>query len=293
MPFKGDVKLRLPKIKIGEGELERAYQVGSVRKASNAIAYDRKNRLRRGQLDIVGIPTAWIRCLVDRTGLFSVSERNSIKQFWADGSAQAIDLDAIHNFPLHDRLERVNMGRLRDAARIIKISQEKMEVNYDIEEGQDKFTFEELGRLFSSDFGVVLDCVCKFIHVKDDVKGVNVLWQKFSKRKEPITKVWGNYGVKINELHKKHYGKLKTTSHLDVVAIHEDDDWFLHNFKIKEAIDKAYDPVYVKSVLEPMMGTTDARGVLQERREFPRIPRKPTIVKPLFPGMPSYQRKFS
>ncbi|GAG68467.1 unnamed protein product, partial [marine sediment metagenome] len=196
-----------------------------------------------------------------------------------------------HNFDLHARLERVGLSRFRDAARVIKIKKDKMTVFHDIDEGHNKFTFEELGMMFSTKFGVVEDGVNAFIHVKDEVKNVNVLWQKFTKHKEPITKKWGEYAIKINEIHKKQYGVMKRTSHLDVVAIHEDDDWFRHNFKIKDAIDKAYDPSLVKSILEPMMGTTDARGVLIKRTEFPRPPRIPTIVEPLFPDAGSSQRK--
>jgi len=289
LPVNGDAVLRMPKIKIGEGELEKSYQVGSIRKASNAIAYDREMRLRREPLDIVGIPTAWIGCL-DYVGLFSVSERNLLKQLWAYGSAQDQDLDAIHNFDLHARLERVGLGRLRDAARFIRRTQERLEINYDIEKSPNKVTFEEMGKMFGTDFGVVVDGVSGFIHVKDEMRNFNVLWQKFTQHIEPITKSWGNYGVAINELHTSHYGRMKTTSHLDVVAIHEDDDWFMHNFKIKEAMDKAYDSRFVKAVLEPMMGETDARGVLTERREFPHTPRTPTIVKPLFPDAFAYQR---
>jgi len=281
--------VRLPRIKIGEDELEKPFHVGSIRKVSKAINYNRKIRLIREQAEIVGIPTAWISCL-NRVGLFSNTD-DLIKQCWAHGSAQKKDLDAIQNFNFHERLARVGLGHFRDPTRIIKGKKSALIFHHDIDMMHPQFTIEELRRMFGIDFGVVEDGIIEFIHVKDELNNVNVLWQKFTKFKEPIIKIWDDYAIKINELHVRYYGKRKTTSHLDVVAVHEDDDWFKNNYKVKEAINKAYEPSLVKSILEPMMGETDARGVLIKRTEFPREPRRPTEVELLFPGAPSFQRK--
>lgn len=282
--------VRLPRIKIGEGELERHFNVGSIRKISNAINYNRKIKLIREQAEIVGIPTAWIGCL-NRVGLFSNPKGNLIKQCWAYGSAQKKDLDAIQNFDLNARLSRVGLGHFRDPTRIIIGKKAEVIFRHNIDEMHTQFTIKELRTIFGTDFGVVEDGVIDFIHVKDELNNVNVLWQKFTKFKEPITKIWDDYAIKINELHIRHYGKKKTTSHLDVVAVHEDDDWFKNNYKVKEAINNAYEPSFVKSKLEPMIAETDARGVLQKRTEFPPPPRRPTSVELLFPDAKRFQRK--
>lgn len=274
--------VRLPKIKIGEGESERLLNVGSIRKISNVVKYYRKEKLRREQAEIVGIPTAWIDC-VNRVELFGNPQVNMVKQCRAHGSSQQRDLDAIHNFDFHARLARIGLGHFRDPTRIIKSQKAEVIFRYDVDEGHPQFTIEELRNIFGIQFGVVEDGVIEFIHVKDNLNNVNILWQKFTRFKDTNTKIWDAYARQINELHLRNYGKMKKTSHLDVVAIHEDDDWFYSQYKVGEAIENSYDPNYVKSKLEPMIAGTSARGVIFKRIEFPPLPSSPTSVVNLFP----------
>ena len=282
--------VRLPRIKIGEGEREKYFAVGSIRKISNVVKYYRKEKLRREQAEIVGIPTAWIDVL-NRIGLFSNPQGELVKQCRAHGSSQQRDLDAIHNFDFHARLARIGLGHFRDPTRIIKSQKAEVIFRYDVDEGHPQFTIEQLRNIFGIQFGVVEDGVIEFIHLKDNLNNVNVLWQKFTRFKEHLTKIWDAYAKAINELHLRNYGKMKKTSHLDVVAIHEDDDWFYNQYKVREAINNAYEPSFVKSKLEPMIAETDARGILLKRIEFPPRPRRPTSVELLFPDAKRFQRK--
>ena len=274
--------VRLPKIKIGEGESERFLNVGSIKKISTIVKYYRKEKLRREQAEIVGIPTAWIDC-VNRVGLFSNPQGELVKQCRAHGSSQKKDLDAIHNFDFHARLSRIGLGHFRDPTRIIKSQKAEVIFRFDTDEGHPQFTIEQLRKIFGIQFGVVEDGVIEFIHIKDNLNNVNVLWQKFTRFKEPNTKIWDAYAKKINELHLRNYGKMKKTSHLDVVAIHGDDDWLFNQYKVREAINNSYDPSFVKSKLEPMIAETSARGVILKRIEFPPPPSSPTPVEFLFP----------
>lgn len=277
--------VRLPKIKIGEGESERFLNVGSIKKISTVVKHYRKEKLRREQAEIVGIPTAWIGC-VNRVGLFSNPLGNLINQCWAHGSSQKRDLDAIRNLDFHNRLASVGLGHFRDPTRIAITKKAEVTLRHDIEKMHPQFTVEDLRNLFGTTFGIVEDGVIEFIHVKDvkdESNNVNVLWQKFTKFKIPLTKIWDTYALKINELHVEHYGRMKKTSHLDVVAIHKDDDWFKNNYKVQEAIDNAYEPSFVKSILAGMISDTDARGVLLKRTEFPPLPQVQPSVELLFP----------
>ncbi len=274
--------VRLPKIKIGDGELERYFNVGSIKKISKVVNHYRKNKLTREPAEIVGIATAWIGC-VNRVGLFRNRRGNFINQCWAHGSSQKIDLDAIRNLDFQARLASVGLGMFRDPTRLAITKRAEITLHHDTEKMHAQFTDEDLSKLFGNKVGVVEDGVLEFMHVKNDIHNVNILWQKFTKFKSPLTKIWDDYAKEINELHIRHYGKKKTTSHLDVVAIHEDDDWFKNNYKVKEAIEKAYDPSFVKSTLAGMISDSDARGVLFVRTEFPPPPQVQPSVKLLFP----------
>ncbi len=275
--------VRLPQIKIGNGEYEEFLNVGSIKKISKVVNHYRKNKLRREPAEIVGIPTAWIGCL-NRVGLFSNPMVNLINQCWAHGSSQKRDLDAIRNLDFHARLAEKGLGMFRDPTRIAITKKAKVTLRHDTEKMHPQFPFESLRNLFGTTFGIVEDGVLELIHVKNKLKNVNVLWQKFTKSKISHTKTWDTYALKINELHVKHYGKKKKTSHLDVVAIHKDDDWFKNNYKVKEAIENAYEPSFVKSILASMISDTDARGVLLKRTEFPPLPQVQPSVELLFPA---------
>jgi len=274
--------VRLPKIKIGDGDFERAFNVGSIKNISKAVNHYRKNKLRKEPAEIVGIPTAWIGC-VNFVGLFSNTPGTLINQCWAHGSSQKEDLDAIRNLDFHARLASVGLGHFRDPTRIGITKKAELKLRHDTEKMHPQFTLEDLTILFSNEFGVVEDGVIEFIHVKDEEHNINVLWQKFTKSKIRLTKIWDDYAEKINELHFRQYRK-KKTSHLDVVAIHEDDDWFKNNYKVHEAIEKAYEPSSVKSVLADMKSVTDARGVLLKRTEYPPVPQEQPSVELLFPA---------
>ncbi len=275
--------VRLPKVKIGDGDFERSFNVGSIKNISKAVNHYRKNKLTREPAEIVGIPTAWIGC-VNFVGLFSNPRGNLINQCWAHGSSQKIDLDAIRNLDFHARLASVGLGMFRDPTRLAITKKAEVTLRHDSEKMHPQFTFEGLRKLFGNKVGVVEDGVIEFIHVKDELNTVNVLYQKFTKFKSPLTKIWDTYALKINELHIRHYGKKKKTSHLDVVAIHEDDDWFKNNYKVREAIENAYDTSLVKSVLAGMISATDARGVLLKITEFPPVPQVQPSVELLFPA---------
>lgn len=275
--------VRLPKIKIGDGDLERSFNVGSINKISKVVRHYRKNKLRKEQAEIVGIPTAWIGC-VNRVGLFSNLQVNLINQCRAHGSNQKVDLDAIRNSDFHNRMVRRGLGQFRDPTRIIITKKAEVKLRYDTEKMHPQFTFESLRNLFGTSFGVVLDGVIEFIHVKDELHNVNVLWQKFTKFKHPLTKTWDKYAIEINKLHLKEYNTRKKTSHLDIVAVHEDDDWFKNNYKVKEAIENAYDPSFVKSILARILFDSDARGVLWVRTEFSPPPQAQPSVELLFPA---------
>jgi len=274
--------VRLPKIKIGEGEFERFFNVGSIRKISKVVKHYRNEKLRREPAEIVGIPTAWIDC-VNRVELFSNPQGNLVKQCRAHGSSHKKDLDAIRNLDYHAKLSRMGLGQFRDPTSVIIGKTAKLRFHHDIDEGHTQFTTEQLRKIFGNQYGVVEDGVIEFIHLKDNLNNVNVLWQKFTRFKEHLTKIWDAYAKAINELHLSNYGKMKKTSHLDVVAIHEDDDWFYNQYKVREAINNAYNPSFVKSTLDPMIAGTFARGVILKRTEFPPRPPSTTAVVKLFP----------
>ncbi len=280
--LKPNTMVRLPKIKIGEGESERFLNVGSIHAISNVVKFHRKEKFRREPAEIVGIPTAWIHA-VNLVELFSNPQDILVKQCRVQGSSQKIDLDAIRNLDYHARLTQMGFGMFRDPTSVIIGKTAKLRFRHDIDEGHTQITIEQLRKIFGIQYGVVEDGVIEFIHVKDTANNVNVLWQKFTRFKEYLTKIWDAYGKAINDLHFLNYGRLKKTSHLDVVAIHEDDDWFYNQNKVREAIINAYNPSFVKSKIGPMILETSARANILVRTESQPQPPAPTTIVKLFP----------
>ena len=274
--------VRLPPLWIGEGDLRQRFPLGTIRNIVNASMWDRKLRLREKKEEIFGVPTAWVDC-VDHVGVFSNPERNLITRTYARGTSSKKDMEKIRSFSISARLTNVGLGQFSDPVSTTFLKTAILRFNYGVSRGHPPIEMSQIRTLFGNQVGVVEDGVIYYTHVKDGVDGTNFLWAKFTKRKHPLTKVWDKYAEIINKLHKLHYDKLKATSHLDIIAVHEDDDWFLNKDKARDAIDNAYIEDYVKEKLYPMLEGTVARGVLYKRIEHPPPSALPTEAEPLFP----------
>lgn len=279
--------VRLPPLWIGEGNLRKRFPLGTIRNIVNASMWDRKLRLREKKEEIFGVPTAWVDCL-NHVGVFSNPKRVLIKNTYARGTSSKKDKKKIRSFNISKELAKAGLSQFSDTVRTKFLKTAILRFNYDVSRLHPPIKMSQIRKLFGTSVGVVEDGVFDYMHVKDIVDGTNFLWAKFTKHTHPLTKVWDKYAEIINELHKLHYPlprKRKrhvATSHLDIVAVHEDDDWFLNKNKARDAIDKAYIEDYVKEKLSPMLEGTVARGVLYKRIEYPQPSALPTEAEPLF-----------
>lgn len=274
--------VKLPPLLIGEGDLRKRFPMGTIRNIVNASMWDRKLRLMERKAEIFGVPTAWVDC-VNFVGVFSNPERNLISRAYARGTSSKTDIEEIGAFNIDARLAKAGLSQFSDSVNITIPKTTVWTFNYGGARRDPHIEMSQIRTLFGNQVGAVEDGVIDYMHVKDGVDGTNFLWAKFTKRKHLLTKVWDEYAEIINELHKLHYDKLKTTSHLDIVAIHEDDDWYLNKDKARDAIENAYIEDYVKEKIYPMLEGTVARGVLYKRTEYPQPSAPPTITEPLFP----------
>jgi len=274
--------VRLPPLWIGEGSVRKRFPLGTIRNIVNASRWDRMLRLRERKEEIFGVPTAWVDC-VDHVGIFSDPERNLIARAYARGTSSKKDLEKTRSFNIRAELAKAELGQFRDSVSTSFPKTAILRLNYGVSRGHPPIEMSQIRTLFGNRVGVVEDGVIHYMHVKDGIKGTNFLWAKFTKRKHQLTKIWDKYAEIINELHKLCYDELKVASHLDIVAVHEDDDWFLNKDKAREAIENAYIEDYVMKKLYPMLEGTVARGVLYKRTEYPQPSAPPTEAEPLFP----------
>ena len=274
-------RMRLPKFPIGEGKLKQEFTIGSIESLVEAAEWFRKLHFREHQATVIGIPTAWIDCAT-RVGLFSNPKRNDLLKAFVRGTSRR-KAPPPKGFDLRKALAKAGLADFWEPMRRKDFATGVAELDYDRSEGHAPINMRQMRMLFSTKVGIVEDGVIHYMHVRDKISGINFLWGKFTKHRHGLPKKWGNYSKVINELHELHYGKRKRASHLDVIAVHPDDDFANNPTKAVNAIKNAYREEYVMDKLYPMLEGTDARVVVMKRGEYPPALPLPTEVEPLFP----------
>ena len=131
----------------------------------------------------------------------------------------------------------------------------------------------------------IRDGVVRFVHAKGHPDGPFILWKSYAQHK--YRGEWNRWGrtIKdnIKEAYKGPFLKRPTAvGCLDVLAVHEKEDWWEHKKTILEAIGKARNVNYVKEVLQPLVIDKKAEGVIWERSEPKKAPPTEVKVKKLF-----------
>jgi len=131
----------------------------------------------------------------------------------------------------------------------------------------------------------IRDGVIRFVHAKGHPDGPFFLWKSYPEHKD--LGEWTPWGEVIKEnlqdAYKGPFLRRPTVlGCLDIVAVHEKEDWWKHKKTILEAIGNTRNTHYIEKVLEPLVIGKKAEGLIWERLEPKRARRKEEKLRKLF-----------
>jgi hypothetical protein len=129
------------------------------------------------------------------------------------------------------------------------------------------------------------DGVVRYIHAKGHPEGPFFLWRFHPQHK--YAGKWNAWGEIIKDNLKVAYKRplLRRPTAigcLDILAVHEKEDWWMHKKTILEAAENARNPDYIRKELEPLLIHKKAEGLMWERSEPKKAPPTEVKVKKLF-----------
>ena len=131
----------------------------------------------------------------------------------------------------------------------------------------------------------IRDGVVRYIHAKGHPDGPFFLWKSYPQHK--YMGKWNAWGAiikdNLEDAYKGPFIRRPTAiGCLDVLAIHEKEDWWKHKKTILEAVGNARNPNYIRQELEPLLIDKKAEGLMWERSEPKKAPPTEVKVKKLF-----------
>ena len=128
--------------------------------------------------------------------------------------------------------------------------------------------------------GKIRDGVVRFIHAKGHPDGPFFLWKSYPQHK--YYGEWNKWGMiikgNLEDAYKGPFVRKPTAiGCLDILAVHEKEDWWEHKKTMLEAFDNARNPNYIRKELGPLLIDKKAEGLIWERSEPKKAP--PTEVK--------------
>ena len=278
------------RIKIGD----EYFRAGIIEDVVKAAHYQRLlDRDKYDWLPIVGYPGHW-GYAVWQQELFKGPEVR-ILQARLEGTGlvgrERFDLDkALEKVKMKDGIDltpyriSIKMPRKYPATPIRKTL--PIKVKYDVNDYPPSVPGISMKKLYHLvTLRQIRDGVARYIHAKGHPDGPFFLWKSYPQHK--YYGEWNAWGMIIKDnlehAYKGPFVRRPTAiGCLDILAVHEKEDWWKHKKTMLEAFGNARKPDYIRKELEPLLIDKKAEGLMWERSEPKKAPPTEVKVKKLF-----------